>query len=150
MSSASNSLRPGGNSKRLDFSAILRSTLGAFILWAAVVIIMVFVRHQPGVICITPVAWGMACWVGLTCVARSRSAEKSTRLTEAALAGGILGLLQGILFTAIMPLMGEVKPEERQKAVLLSVAMIVFGVVVSALLSLAVGAGQDRRRRMAR
>ncbi len=146
MSSESNPLRPGGNSKRLDFSAIWRSALAPFIVWVAVVIILVFVRRQPGVICITPLAWVMACWVGMACVARSRSAQRSARLTEAALAGGLLGLLQGLLFIVIMPVMGEVKPEERQKAVLLGVAMIVIGVVVSALLSLAVGAGQDRRR----
>ena len=145
MSAESNPARPKVTSKGLDWKAILNAER-PFILWVAVVIIMSFVRRQPGVICITPVAWLLACWVGILCVARSRSVEKAARLTEAGLAGGIFGLLQGLLFAAIAPLMGSIRPEERQKAVLLSAAMIVIGAIVSALLSMAVGAGQDRRR----
>ena len=131
---------------RLDFSAMLRATLPPFIAWAAAVLFVTFVRHQPGVVCVTPVAWLMACWVGATSVARSRSDRKSALLTEAALAGGVLGLLQGLLFLLVTPYMGEIKPEERQKMFLLSAGMVVVGTVVSALLSMAVGAARAGRR----
>ncbi len=116
-----------------------------FMTWAAAVIFVSFVGRQPGVVCVTPMAWLLACWVGMSCVARSRSGVKRSRLTEAGLAGGISGLLQGLLFAAVAPFMG-VRADERQKAVILSVGMIVVGTVVSAVLSMAVGAAQDRRR----
>jgi len=131
---------------RLDFSAMLRAALPPFIVWAAAVLFVTFAGRQPGVVCVTPVAWLMACWVGMSCVARSRSDRKSALLTEAALAGGVFGLLQGVLFVVIAPYMGEIKPEERQKMILLSAAMIVIGTAVSAFLSVAVGAAQARRR----
>jgi len=131
---------------RLDFGAVLRSVLPPFVVWAAVVLSVTFVRHQPGVVCVTPVAWLLACWVGMACVARSRSERKSALLAEAALAGGAFGLLQGLLFVFIAPYMGEIKPEERQKMLTLSVGMVAVGTVVSALLSMAVGAAQARKR----
>ena len=146
MSAESNPARTKVISKGLDWRAIWKAALRPFILWAAVVIVVSFVRRQPGVICATPVAWLLACWVGILCVALSRSVEKAARLTEAGLAGGIFGLLQGLLFAALAPFMGSIKPDERQKAVLLSVAMIVIGAIVSALVSMAVGARQDRRQ----
>jgi hypothetical protein len=130
----------------LDFVAMLRASLPPFIVWAAVVLFVTFVGHQPGVVCVTPMAWLLACWVGMACVARSRSELKSALLAEAALAGGALGLLQGLLFLFVAPYMGEIKPEERQKMLLLSVGMVVVGMVVSALLSTAVGAAQARKR----
>ena len=131
---------------RLDFSAMLRAVLPPLIVWTAAVLFVTFAGRQPGVVCATPVAWLMACWVGMTCVVRSRSEHKSALLTEAALAGGVFGLLQGALFIFIAPYMGEIKPDERQKMLLLSVLMVVVGTVVSALLSMAVGAARSRRR----
>jgi len=131
---------------RLDFSAMLRAVLPPFIVWAAAVLFVSFAGRQPGVVCATPVAWLMACWVGMTCVARSRNDRKSALLAEAALAGGVFGLLQGVLFLIIAPYMGEIKPEERQKMLLLSVVMVGVGTLVSALLSMAVGAARASRR----
>src|SRR5688572_7420885 len=106
MSSQTDPLRPEVTSKGLDGSAIWRSVVPPFMIWAAAVISISFVGRQPGVVCVTPMAWLLACWVGLSCVARSRSGAKRSRLTEAGLAGGILGLLQGLLFAAVAPFMG--------------------------------------------
>jgi hypothetical protein len=130
----------------LDFSAILKALLPPLIVWAAAVVFITFVGHQPGVICATPVAWLLACWAGMKCVATSRSAGKSSLLIEAALAGGVLGLLQGILFAVLAPLMGDIRPDEQQKSLILSVVMIAGGALVSAGLSTAVGAAQSNRR----
>ncbi len=58
------------------------------------------------------VPWLIALRVGNLCVWRSRSERSSQRLTEAALAGGFLGFLQGILFTGIIPLMGPIQTSE--------------------------------------
>lgn len=117
-----------------------------FAVWAGAVIGVAFGGRQPGVVCATPMAWLLALWVGLRCAAYSRSAQKSSRLVEAALAGGIFGLLQGILFAVVAPFMGSIKAEEQQKALFLSIAMIVLGAVISAVLSIAIAASQERRR----
>jgi len=129
-----------------DFGAVLKSLLPPLIAWTTVVLFITFVGHQPGVVCVTPVAWGMACWVGMKCVWASRSAAKSSLLLEAAVAGGLLGLLQGVLFAVIAPRMGEVRPDEQQKSLMLSVVMIAAGALISAGLSVAVGAAQANRR----
>ncbi|HZT60102.1 MAG TPA: hypothetical protein VFA21_15955 [Pyrinomonadaceae bacterium] len=129
-----------------DFGAVLKSLLPPLIAWTTVVLFVTFVGHQPGVVCVTPVAWGMACWTGMKCVRASRSAAKSSLLVEAAIAGGLLGLLQGVLFAIIAPYMGEVRPDEQQKSLILSVVIIAAGALISAGLSVAVGAAQANRR----
>jgi uncharacterized metal-binding protein len=131
---------------RLDLKAIAYAIWAPFISWLVVVIIVAFGGHQPGVVCVTPVAWLLALWVGLRCVASSRSPLKSGRLLEAALAGGIFGMLQGVLFAVVVPFMGSIQPEEQQKATLMKVVMVVLGAIVSAVLSMAIGATQERRR----
>lgn len=131
---------------KLDLKAIVSAIWLPFIVWAAAVFGVAFGARQPGVVCATPVAWLMALWVGLRSVAYSRSAQKSSRLTEAALAGGVFGLLQGVLFLVVMPLMGSIQPEERQKAMVISVVMIMLGAIVSAVLSMAIGASLERKR----
>src|ERR1700759_5289812 len=97
-----------------DFGAVLKSLLPPLIVWTTAVVFVTFVGHQPGVICVTPVAWLMACWVGMRCVWVSRSAAKSSLLLEAAIAGALLGLLQGVLFFIISSRM-EIRPDEQQK-----------------------------------
>ncbi|HST51341.1 MAG TPA: hypothetical protein VLJ61_04955 [Pyrinomonadaceae bacterium] len=129
-----------------DFGAILKSLLPPLIVWTTAVIFITFVGHQPGVICVTPVAWLMACWVGMKCVWASRSAAKSSLLIEAAIAGALLGLLQGVLFAVIAPRMGDIRPDEQQKYFVLTIVMIVAGALVSAGLSVIVGAAQANRR----
>jgi hypothetical protein len=62
------------------------------------------------------------------------------------LAGGVFGLLQGLLFVAVAPFMGEIKPDEKLKAILISLALVVTGTVVSAILSMAVGAARLNQR----
>jgi hypothetical protein len=132
--------------KKLDFPNILYAIWKPFIFWAAAVVIVAFGGRQPGVVCTTPLAWGMALWVGMRAAANTRSGEKGARLIEALLAGGIFGLLQGLLFAVVAPFMGGIKPEEQSKATIITVAMIVVGAIVSAVLSLAIASSQERRR----
>jgi hypothetical protein len=130
----------------MDFKNIVSAIWLPFAVWLLAVVVVAFGGRQPGVVCATPVAWLMALWVGLRSVAYSRSSPKSARLTEAALAGGIFGLLQGVLFVVVMPFMGSIQPEERQKAILISALMIALGAIVSAVLSMAIGASLERKR----
>ena len=130
----------------MDVRAVGQGFWLPFALWAAAVIGVSLGARQPGVVCMTPLAWFLALWVGLRTTAYSRSTTKASRMIEAALAGSILGLLQGLLFTTIVPLMGSIRTEERQKSILITLIMIGFGTVVSALLALAIGATQTNRR----
>jgi len=131
---------------KLDFKAIVNAIWLPFVIWLMAVIAVAFGGRQPGVVCATPMAWLLALWVGLRCAARSGSAQRSSRLNEAALAGAVFGLLQGILFTLIAPFMGSIQPGERQKAMLISVIMILLGAIVSAVLSIALAASVERKR----
>ncbi|MDQ3919023.1 MAG: hypothetical protein M3348_11150 [Acidobacteriota bacterium] len=131
----------------LDWQAVWRSSLAPFIVWAALVILVSFVERQPGVVCITPVAWVLGCWVGMACVARSRSASRPALLKEAGVAGAALGFLQGILFIVITAFLTEIKPDEWRKAIFMWLAMLFAGTLITAVVSVAVGAAQARRRR---
>jgi ABC-type proline/glycine betaine transport system permease subunit len=122
------------SANRLDFRAILEVPLRQFVLWLAMVVLVSFAGY-PGVVCVTPMAWLIALRVGNLCVARSRSEKSSQRLLEAALAGGFLGLLQGILFLVVIPFSGPIQPDEQTQTIFLTLLMIVVGIFAGAGLS---------------
>lgn len=134
-----------GERKGLDFRAVRKAVWPVLVIWVVAVVGLTLAR-QSGVVCATPLAWTLALWVGLTCVSRSRSKTKRALLAEAAVAGGVLGLAQGVLFFLVAHFaIGGVRPEERQKALVLDLIMLVFGTAVAALLSTAAGAARSRR-----
>src|SRR5215213_9201854 len=119
------------SSKNLDLRVILETPLRQFILWVAMVL-LVSLAGYPGVVCVTPMAWLLALRVGNLCIAHSKSGQSSQRLMEAALAGGFLGFLQGMLFLVIVPFMGPYQPDEITKTVILTLIMILVGLVAGA------------------
>jgi hypothetical protein len=116
---------------KLDLRLILTVPLSQFALWLVPVLFVTWAGY-PGVVCMTPVAWLIALRVGIICVSRSSSPQTGQRLLEAALAGGWLGLLQGLLFCVIVPFMGEIKATERNSALVLSLIMLVAGILAGA------------------
>ena len=135
----------GQASDRLDIGIMARSVLAPLIAWAAAVGLIAFSGY-PGVICMTPMAWLMACWTGSFCAGRSRSTAQR-RLLEAAIAGALLGLAQGGIFYIMQYALLPLQPDEVQKAMALSLGILGFGTVISALLSLCTAAMRNRRRR---
>lgn len=133
------------SSKGIDFRVVLETPLRQFVLWLAMVLLVTFAGY-PGVVCVTPMAWLLALPVGNMCVARSRSERSSQRLIEAALAGGFLGLLDGILFLVIVPLMGPVRPDEITKTILLTLIMLFLGIFAGAGLSFFTAFLNEQRR----
>jgi len=131
---------------KIDGRAIVNGVWLPLVVWAAAVLLVGVVNHQPGVVCMTPVAWLMALWVGLRCTALSRSPDKSSRLKEAAIGGALFGILQGLLFVVVMPFMGPISDAERQKTFILVAMIVVAGALVSGVLSLAIAASTERRR----
>ena len=133
--------------KRLDFRTIFEVPLRQFVLWLGMVV-LVSLAGYPGVVCVTPMAWLLALRVGVICTARSRSGESGRRLLEAALAGGFLGFLEGLLFLVIIPFAGPIRPDERLNTILLMLIMLIIGIVTGAGLSFFTAyLGEQRRRR---
>jgi hypothetical protein len=130
---------------KLDWPTVVWTPVSQFAPWLAIVLIVTW-AGTPGVVCATPVAWLIATRVGLVCVGRSRSSEKGARLAEAALAGALLGVLQGLLFWAVIPRMGPILPSEQAGANGLVLAMLLIGMVAGAALALFTGYLADRRR----
>ena len=137
---------PPASPNGLNLRIILETPLRQFVPWLVAVLLITWVGY-PGVVCVTPLAWLIALRVGILCVSRSRSAQPSQRLQEAALAGAWFGLLQGLLFWVIAPRMGPVQPNEQTSAMLLIAAMIVTGMLAGAGLSVFTAVQIERRRR---
>jgi hypothetical protein len=110
---------------------MLSASLRLTVWWLAAVLVATFANY-PGVVCITPLAWLLALRVGLDCAARSANPSAGWRVVEAALAGGFMGMLQGILFLVIAPRLGEIAPDERVSALVIGVGMLLVGGLVGA------------------
>ena len=134
------------SSKRLDLRVVFETPLRQFALWFSMVV-LVWLAGYPGVVCVTPMAWLLALRVGNLCVARSASETSSKRLMEATLAGGLLGLLQGILFIVIIPFLGPIQSDERARTIILALIQLVFGVFAGAGLSLFTAYLNEQRRK---
>lgn len=130
----------------LDVRSIFLSAVGNFSPWLAAVLLITWSGY-PGVVCITPMAWLLATRVGIVCSDRSKSQTTTLRLVEAALAGGLFGLLQGVLFMVITPFMGPIKPEEAAKSMTLTLIMLAAGVLIGAALSLFATATLENRKK---
>jgi len=101
-------------------------------LFSFLIVLLVTVAGSPGVVCVTPMAWLIALRVGNLVALHSLSDLSSRRLTEAALAGGLLGLLQGILFGVISPFMGPIQADEWTRTIILIIGMLVVGTLIGA------------------
>lgn len=130
----------------LDFRVMIETPLRQFVPWLAIVLLVTF-AGQPGVVCVTPMAWLIALRVGNICAARSGSQLSSRRLTEAALAGGLFGFLQGVLFGIISPFMGPIQDDEWTRAITLILIMIVVGTFAGAGLSFITAYLNEQRKK---
>jgi|SRR5215207_3808433 len=139
---------PSTSSNRLDLRVIIETPLRQFVLWLAMVLLVTWAGY-PGVVCVTPMAWLIALRVGNLCVWRSKSALSSRRLTEAALAGALLGLLQGLLFAGIITLLEPINADERTRTIILTLILSVAGVFAGATLSFVTAYLNERRRNQA-
>src|SRR6185503_4169289 len=125
---------PPSSPNGLDLRVILETPVRQFVPWLMMVFLVTWAGY-PGVVCVTPMAWLIALRVGNLCVARSRSETRSRRLTEAALAGAVLGLLQGVLFAAIISFLEPINPDERTRSMALTLIMTMVGIFAAAGLS---------------
>jgi hypothetical protein len=117
-----------------DLRVTLETPLRQFVPWLAAVLLVTWAGY-PGVVCVTPMAWLIALRVGLLCAMFSHSPRSNQRVQEAAVAGGVLGFLQGLLFFFILPRMGPVSASEQASATGLALGMLCAGIFAAAALS---------------
>jgi hypothetical protein len=121
----------------LDLRAISTALFLPLLYWTGGVV-MISLFGYPGVVCMTPLAWLLALPVGLR-VARESESPRSRAVLEAVIAGGLLGLWQGLLFAAAMtaaPLLpGGGSAEELPSSLLVSGAAGLLGMPVTGLLA---------------
>jgi hypothetical protein len=93
------------------------------------------------VLCVTPLAWILALYAGRVC---GQQAERDGGWVEAGLAGGLLGLAQGVLFGIISVLVEPGDPAETASALLRGTGIGLGGLVGCATLSLLAAAWSRR------
>lgn len=116
----------------------LKIPIKQFLPWLAAVVVITLAGY-PGVICVTPIAWLITIPVGLLVVKRSGNPSRSGRLMEAAIGGGFLGLLQGLLFWILSPGLGPLDHDEALPAAILTGFIFLGGIFTGALLAVITG-----------
>ncbi|MEA4907599.1 MAG: hypothetical protein VB089_08265 [Anaerolineaceae bacterium] len=112
-----------------------RALIGALwlpLLFWIMVVFFVTLFGYPGVICITPFAWLLAVPVGRRYVLLSGAQEAVAQRRSAALAGGLLGLLQGLTFIVVILTNGMSLPEQGLHTALSGAGTIVLGALLCA------------------
>jgi len=115
----------------LQLGAFLRALIPPLIVWG-VAVVSITAAGQPGVACMTPLAWLLALWSGRQYVSL---ASGRSGLWGPVLLGAVLGLSLGLIFASVSALAMPVDPSEVGKSQTLSAIVIVGGAVVSAALS---------------
>ncbi len=120
----------------LNVSAFLGS-LGMWLAIWGIIVLVVAYSGQPGVACLTPMAWLLALPAGWNYVAFAKGMHGRQPFIAGLLLGASLGLLYGLLFWAVstvgMPAGSD--PDELVKARNMNLIIVAAGTVIGALLS---------------
>jgi len=120
----------------INLSAFSRSLGMWLMIWGAMVFLVTY-GGQPGVVCLTPMAWLLALPAGWNYVVFAQGRPGRQPFVAGALLGAILGLLYGLLFFGVaaygMPVGND--PAEVAKMRNMVFFMISGGAVIAALLS---------------
>ncbi len=119
------------NIPAIHLSAFLRTLIASLIVWGVVVFIIT-TAGQPGVVCMTPLAWLLALWCGGQYI---RLSDGQPDRMGPLLLGAVLGLGLGLVFALVSTQTMPVDPSEVGKSQTLIAIMIVGGIVVCAALS---------------
>ncbi len=122
---------PLSNTPAIHLNAFLRVLIAPLLVWAAAVF-FITAAGQPGVVCMTPMAWLLALWSGRQYVRLTHG--QPDRLGPVLL-GAILGLGLGLIFALVSAQALPVDPSEVGKSQMLTALMIVGGIVACAALS---------------
>ena len=115
----------------IHLNAFWRTLIAPLITWS-VAVVTITAAGQPGVVCMTPLAWLLALWCGRRYVLLS---DAQPDRFGPFLLGAALGLAQGLIFALVSTVTMPADLSEVNKALLLNLIIIVVGVVVCAALS---------------
>lgn len=115
----------------IHLSAFLRTLIASLIVWG-VAVASITAAGQPGVACMTPMAWLLALWSGGQYV---RLSDGQPGRLGPVLLGATLGLGLGLIFALVSAQAMPVDPSEVGKSQTLTAILIAGGIVVCAALS---------------
>ncbi len=132
----------------LNWGALLRAAIAPALVWAVASLVITF-AGQPGVFCVTPMAWLLALAAGTIYGQRESLARPA--ILGGMLAGAILGVVMAALFAfgSNRMMMAETRASELARANTLVIGMGIASVVICAALSGLMAHVTQRRLRRA-
>jgi hypothetical protein len=103
-------------------------------LWLALVLIPSLLG-SPGAICLTPAGWLLGLWVGARVAGGTRIFETQYVTRTARQAGVVMGIAQGLIFTAIAVISPNFSQGEGLRSLVLGVILTLLGAGVSSMLA---------------
>lgn len=120
----------------LQLSIFLRTLSWPLALWGAAVAVVI-IAGQPGVVCMTPMAWLLSLLCGRQYIILAGSRRGRSPLLGPALTGAVLGLCMSILFIVVTSF--GLGPGEAGNALILDAIISVAGILVCTGLSTIMG-----------
>jgi uncharacterized membrane protein len=136
----------GDELSSINFAGLMRALIPPLFIWGAMVV-MATMGGQPGVVCITPLAWTLALWAGQRYSLRMLNHETSKLYLGSALLGLLLGIGFGLVFLAGLSQMAPDPTNTADVARTQGVAVYMFtgGLIVCPVLSVIMAAIVRRR-----
>jgi hypothetical protein len=128
----------------LDWRAIAGGV--APVAWFVGMAVLATLGGYPGVICVTPMAWLIGLAAGQRVAMGSHSAPGRRVLVEAAIAGALVGAIEGALFVVIGSRAELRDATEVQQMLGWSACVVLLGVPVTAGLAAGMAWVAERRR----
>jgi hypothetical protein len=125
---------------RLNLGLVLRAFWPPLLLWLAATVALVALGY-PALLCATPLAWMLALYSGW---AAGRGASPAPGWAEAGVAGGALGLMQGLLFGVVSVILQPGDAAEAVAALLRGAGIGLGGLAGGATLALLAAAWSHR------
>jgi hypothetical protein len=120
----------------INIGAFMRTLIAPMLMWVGLAL-LVTLSGQPGVVCVTPMAWLLALWTGGEYIRLSKGQPGRLPLLGPLLVGAAFGAGLAIVFAIVarfsMPVGND--PEEQNKARVLLVIIGVGGTVACAIMS---------------
>ncbi len=132
------------NNKAVNFDILTmgRSLISPLIFWG-VAVGGAALSGYPGVVCLTPLAWLLALLVGRYCTLYSTGKNPAG---EAALAGGIMGLIFGLIAVGLSAATMPIEADEQANARILALIVICGGMIAGVVIAF-IGGKLYRRHR---
>ena len=121
----------------LNWNALVRAAFGPALAWAAVSLAVTF-QGQPGVMCMTPMAWLLGIFGGVYYSSRENLARPRPAAPGGLLVGAIIGLSMAILFAigSARMMAGETRPDEIMRGNTMMLAIGIGSIIFCSLLAM--------------